>query len=506
MATERTDKPENLAQRSAPYVISPDLLAWYRDHKGGACWTILELNLDHPGGVAGAKAAIADLLENLPMTDRKAYDSRDHAFARLKLDDLQAIVARDAERSCRTIHKVWLDRPLRAFLDRSVPTIKADACLRTFRAWGEGIVWAVIDSGVEASHPHFLTYQNLDLGETDPHARPIPPADTGLRLAHRDFTGGESPDSDVFGHGTHVAGIIAGTSDFSALNPPPTAVCRLTRRREADGAVRVHQEVLKVTLQSVAPKCKILSLKVLNDTGDGEESALISALEYVEQLNSNGEKLRVHGVNLSVGYPYEAEWYAAGHSPLCDAVNRLVDRKVVVVVAAGNEGSGYVALDGSGQINRVGIAQSIADPGNAAKAITVGSTHPEAPDLYGISYFSSRGPTADGRDKPDLVAPGERIVSCASNGWVSAGHADLIFADDFKPAEGMVFYREETGTSMAAPHVSGAIAAMMSVRNTVIGKPKRIKKLITRAATSLKRRRDFQGWGLLDLFRTMQSF
>ena len=94
------------------------------------------------------------------------------------------------------------------------------------------------------------------------------------------------------------------------------------------------------------------------------------------------------------------------------------------------------------------------------------------PHTYGVSYFSSRGPTGDGRMKPDLLAPGERIMSCAAG--VEAKKYDGTGAPGAPP----VLYCEQSGTSMAAPHVSGAIAAFLSVRSEFVGEPERVKKLL----------------------------
>jgi len=147
---------------------------------------------------------------------------------------------------------------------------------------------------------------------------------------------------------------------------------------------------------------------------------------------------------------------------------------------------------------RFGLSMTINDPGNAALAITVGATHRDAPHGYGVSYFSSKGPTGDGRAKPDLVAPGERITSCAAGRNLAAVVAGGVPPDT-------AVYVEETGTSMAAPHVSGAVAALLSVRREFIGRPDRVKQIILDAATPLGRNTDFEGAGLLDLMRALQS-
>ncbi|MGH2779479.1 MAG: S8 family serine peptidase, partial [Actinomycetota bacterium] len=133
--------------------------------------------------------------------------------------------------------------------------------------------------------------------------------------------------------------------------------------------------------------------------------------------------------------------------------------------------------------------------GNAERAITVGATHRDMPHIYGVSYFSSKGPTGDGRPKPDLIAPGEKILSCAAGKKLS----DVGSA----PAEAV--YVEDSGTSMAAPHVSGVIAAFLSVRQEFIGRTDEIKEIFTTTATDLKRDKTFQGHGLVDLMRAIQS-
>jgi subtilisin family serine protease len=144
-----------------------------------------------------------------------------------------------------------------------------------------------------------------------------------------------------------------------------------------------------------------------------------------------------------------------------------------------------------------GIPLSINDPGNAELAITVGSTHRDMPHTYGVSYFSSKGPTGDGRMKPDLLAPGEKILSCA------AGAARSEVAADMKSAK--FDYLEQSGTSMAAPHVSGVAAAFLSVRREFIGQPEKVKELFVKSATDLHRDPYFQGSGLVDLMRAIQS-
>jgi subtilisin family serine protease len=159
-----------------------------------------------------------------------------------------------------------------------------------------------------------------------------------------------------------------------------------------------------------------------------------------------------------------------------------VSAGVVVVAAAGNRGFNRLSEADAGALGDYRYI-SITDPGNAEGVITVGSTHRMMPHNYGVSYFSSRGPTGDGRTKPDLVAPGERIESCSLDAYVET----------------------MDGTSMAAPHVSGAAALLMSRHRELIGQPRRVKEILCASATDLGRERRFQGAGLVDVLRALQS-
>jgi subtilisin family serine protease len=272
-------------------------------------------------------------------------------------------------------------------------------------------------------------------------------------------------------------------SNFDGSRRPP----RLPRRR------LVPDPLL---LRGVAPGCLLVSLKVMDDTGYSRVSDVMRALAYVrEQLNSAPKLLRVHGVNISVGYDFDAQMFACGQSPLCVEVDRLVRSGVVVVVAAGNTGYGAVAADA--RLAKAGLSNTINDPGNAELAITVGATHRDSPHTYGVSFFSSKGPTGDGRLKPDVVAPGERITSCAS-----AGKCRQLY---IQAPPGAATYIDDSGTSLAAPHVSGAIAAFLSIRQEFIQRPEDVKRLFLSSATSLGRERYFEGNGLVDLMRAIQA-
>ncbi len=387
------------------------------------------------------------------------------------------------------VYKIWLDQKIQGCVYVSRRTVKCDAAIASFAANGENIVWAVADTGVDGRHPHFKTFDTLRLPEG---------------LQHMDYTmchGDNSAESskaaltDSDGHGTHVAGIIAGMTSpkDKAANPalaPSRLSVKIEKRRE-DGLTATETEDYRDTISGVAPKCKILSIKVLKSRKQGDLSNLLAAIAYIQRQNDHGRHIKIHGLNLSLGYHLNALWFAAGQSPLCVDVDRLVRSGVCVVVAAGNGGYGTVSVlaGGSEQAAHLG---TISDPGNAELAITVGSTHRDMPHSYGISFFSGKGPTSDGRMKPDLVAPGERIVSCAP-------------LDGDSEKDNVAPFRAQSGTSMAAPHVSGAIAAFLSVREEFKGRPEAVKEIFVRSATDLKRRPEFQGAGLLDLMRALQS-
>jgi subtilisin family serine protease len=401
-----------------------------------------------------------------------------------------------AARSQRCLRRLWPDFAMKEQVDASCVTVKADAARRTFNAYGDRIVWAVIDSGIDARHPHFATHNTLR-------------HESGADL-HRLFPLEGEPDKDPelalvdeSGHGTHVAGIIAGSIE-SWLAGQPNRTVQATESRfnveQPNDPLRVPRQVEDVSLLAgMAPKTKLVSLKVLQAGGTQEArvARVMKALEYVRNVNGEStDSMRIHGVNLSLGYEFDPQWFACGQSPLCKEVDKLVRTGVVVVVAAGNSGFGSLAVLQDAP-SRFGLGMTINDPGNAELAITVGSTHRDAPHCYGVSYFSSKGPTGDGRPKPDLVAPGERITSCA------AGRNLASVIEGEVPADTAV-YVEDSGTSMAAPHVSGAVAALLSVRREFIGQPERVKKIITDSAISLRRNTDFEGAGLLDLMRALQ--
>jgi hypothetical protein len=230
----------------------------------------------------------------------------------------------------------------------------------------------------------------------------------------------------------------------------------------------------------MCPDIRLYDFRVLSRTLEETEFAIVSALQFVRYLNERHGHITVHGANLSLSIPHDVRNFACGRTPICEECNRVAAGGVVVVAAAGN--LGYQRFETGDGLFEGYAALSITDPGNASEVITVGATHRYKPHMYGISFFSSRGPTGDGRLKPDLVAPGERIESCLPNReWA-----------------------ELDGTSMAAPHVSGAAAMLMARYDELIGNPQRIKQILCESATDLGRERTFQGHGMLDVLRAFQ--
>ncbi|WP_228538222.1 S8 family peptidase [Nocardia sp. XZ_19_385] len=454
---------------------------------------MIELNFSHGRGLKAAFKRLKILWKLVCDTGVPFHLTDEYATGWLTPDQIEGLVAADAVASTlrsRALHAIWPDFEVHAQIDHSFVTIKAEAAQRSFNAYGTGIVWAVVDSGIDGQHAHFRAHSTL--------------SHRSVRDLHRTCPGDGPPVRegalvDEAGHGTHVAGIIAGGLDGKAKK----VVVTENRYNTADGAELRRRAVDPARLSGIAPRTRLVSLKVLG--AKGNESArvgrVIQALAYVRKVNAASDgTLRIHGVNLSLGYGFDPQWYACGSSPLCLAVDKLVRSGVIVVVAAGN--SAYVShfVEDQNAPTRFSTGMTINDPGNAKRAITVGSTHRDAPHTYGISYFSSRGPTGDGRIKPDLVAPGERITS-AGTGKLGAD----AFRSLGRNEEDAAVYIEQSGTSMAAPHVSGAIAAFLSVRREFIGDPDSVKRIFVESATSLGRDHYLEGGGIVDLMRAMQS-
>jgi len=347
---------------------------------------------------------------------------------------------------CKEAHieTIWRNSAKSALLNVSSRVIQAYTAQLGYGATGDKITWAVLDTGVSAHHPHFCVNNNI-LGQWNCTA-------VGSPI--------QVPPTDLNGHGTHVAGIIAGGG-----TAPPNEDFR-----------------------GIAPKSKIWMYQVLDESGQGNDAWIIKALDHIASVNEASPDLVIHGVNLSLGGSFDATVFGCGFSPICNELRRLWRMGVLVCVAAGNEGRLAVeTVDGEQQLN---LDLSIGDPANLEECIAVGAVNKDQPHMYGISYFSSRGPTADGRAKPDVVAPGEHIYSCNAR---------------FSAAQPNSYYIPMSGTSMACPHVSGLLAGFLSVHQEFVGHPDQIKDVLLKNCTDLRRNIYHQGAGIPNLVRMLMN-
>lgn len=455
-------------------------------------------------GTIGAAARSSGPRKRLP-TSKEIID----ACTKL-VSDLEPFVTKADEPA--PVWTVTRNRPATVSISRSTMAVKADAARRLFDINCSKLTWAIIDSGIDARHPAFRVRDKEGLPDKDIYKTRITStydftvirqllrsdktADEKAMVAsrpalakamkridaekvkeiRRSLQSGREVDWELLkpvievphkdgeyivpkhAHGTHVAGIVAadwrpGDTDSSG-----------------DYAVR-----------GVCPDMKLYDLRVLDDQGQGDEFSVIAAMQFVRYLNAHKDLMVIHGVNLSLSIRHDVANYACGATPVCEEANRVVGAGTVVVTAAGNNGYLYFVTTTGPEEGYRSI--SITDPGNTDSVITVGATHRDSAHLYGVSYFSSRGPTGDGRIKPDLVAPGEKIESTIPEG-------KKVRMD---------------GTSMAAPHVSGVSALMLARYPELVGRPARIKEILCKTATDLGRERYFQGAGQVDALRALQS-
>jgi serine protease AprX len=323
------------------------------------------------------------------------------------------------------------DRQVRASLDFAEAATNANIALQY--GWdGTGVGIAVIDSGI-SSH--------LDLKDSKGN----------LRIVYgRDLIGGGTDDR--YGHGQHVAGILAGNGSRSS------------------GSGYTH------TFRGIAPNAKLINLRVLDSNGYGADSTVISGIQLAISLKT---KYNIRIINLSLGRPvYES--YAL--DPLCQAVESAWRAGIVVVVAAGNEGrNNSQGTDGYATINA---------PGNDPYVITVGAMKTMGTSSRGddqIASYSSKGPTLmDHFVKPDLVAPGNRIISLlASNGSLVNSFIQNSIALSYYQATGSsalsTDYFRLSGTSMATPMVSGAAALLLQKQPSLT--PDQLKARLMKTAS-----------------------
>lgn len=290
--------------------------------------------------------------------------------------------------------------------------------------------------------------------------------DTGICM-HKDFTEGKNriksfhdlihgriEPYDDNGHGSHVSGIIGGNGFLSGG--------RYT---------------------GVAPKCDLIGIKVLDQKGDGNISDVLAGLQWIID---NKAKYNIRVVNISVGTTTKDN--ADENSLLVKGVNAVWDAGIVVVVAAGNNGPSPM---------------SISTPGISRKVITVGSSDDRITvELFGNKTmdYSGRGPTASCVKKPDIVAPGSNIVSCGTMKNYQRYRYNVL--NNPRNDYTNLMYAVKSGTSMATPIVTGAIALLLSAYPSLSNKE--VKLRLRDCAIDLGFPWSKQGWGLLNIPRLLQ--
>ena len=316
------------------------------------------------------------------------------------------------------VRGISFDRRVLGATERTSATIGATAVRQQLGYDGSGVGIAVIDSGITGWHDDLSDGQG------------------GQRVARFvDFVNGAASAYDDYGHGTHVAGIIAGNGADS-------------------GGART----------GIAPRSSLIVLKALDGSGRGRVSDVIAAIEYAI---AEREALNIRVINLSVA---AAVYESIETDPLALATERAVRSGIVVVAAAGNNGSSP-----EGRTRYRGVTA----PGNSPWVLTVGgSSHMGTTDRKDdtMAIFSSRGPAAiDQFAKPDVVAPSVGIESLAApesafyvtwspfllNGTVATPHTP---------------YLSLTGTSMAAPVVTGTVALMLQANAALT--PNQVKAIL----------------------------
>ena len=349
-----------------------------------------------------------------------------------------------------SVRRISQDWTVLSLADSAAPYSGAVDAWRDYGVSGRGIGVAIIDSGL-ASHPDLVS-------STTRRVTRVSTVSTGLLSS---LLSGPPPVDDAFGHGTHVAGIIGGSGASST---------------GADS---------RMTFKGVAYGADLISVRALGADGSGRTSDIVRAIDWVIS-NRSAYKIRV--LNLSLGHPVDESYLL---DPLCQALEAAWRVGIVVVVSAGNFGEyGY---------------SSILSPGNDPYVITVGA----AADWNTLSYtddavasFSSIGPTAiDGYVKPDLIASGIQVVSTRATGSrLDVDYPSTRIPYSFFMRHGSSSpspYAAYSGTSMAAPVVSGAAALMLSKDPTL--NPDTIKARLMAAAHQIPEEAVRMGAGLLDV-------
>lgn len=352
---------------------------------------------------------LSTIHEKIPVT--QYFDQIDTISSPISIYHLQKILRMNG------IKKIYLDRKVYTCLNIAIPTIQAPPIWETGNQ-GEGATIAILDTGIA---PH----RDLD----------------SRIIAFVDFINGYSHPYDDNGHGTHCAG------------------CAASSGRSSNGLYK-----------GVAPKAKLVGVKVLGKYGESNLSRVIQGIEWCIK---NKEKYNIRIISLSLGSKSQLSYR---EDPLCLITEMAWKKGIVVVAAAGNEGPQF---------------NTITSPGNHPLIITVGATDDRRTIQYHddqVATFSSRGPTIDGLVKPDLLAPGTNIVSLRS---------ESSFLDKWLVENRLNdHYFRLSGTSMATPIVSGVIALMLTKKPDLT--PDEVKQLLLKSAINLHHPENVQGKGLVN--------
>jgi serine protease AprX len=392
-------------------------------HAGPAKPAKLEATLQRCVGTSQTGVIIRARSGSLPAVSSLVTGARGKVGRTLKIINAQAATlpcaALNGIANNPNVEHVSANREIQGALERTGATVGATAARSQYGYDGSGIGVAVIDSGVTSRHD--------DLAD-DPGAV--------QRVRHFvDFVGGQTAAYDDYGHGTHVAGIIAGNGFDS-------------------GGAR----------SGIAPQAHLSVYKVLNGNGSGLISDVIAALDDVVARKA---QLGTRVVNLSVA---AGVYESYNTDPLTLAAREVVRSGIVVVAAAGNYGRSPVGLFQYG---------SVAAPGNAPWVMTVGaSTHNGTIDRADdtMPAFSSRGPSSiDHSAKPDVVAPGVGIESLSDvTSAFYASKAKYLLGGTVPTS--YLPYLSLSGTSMATPVVSGTVALMLQANPSLT--PNAVKAIL----------------------------
>lgn len=350
---------------------------------------------------------------------KKEIPLLDSFTTKVNLKTLQKLTENDS------VKKIWYDTKFRATLDVACPVIESPTLWESDYT-GKGINVAVLDTGV---------YSHEDL--------------ENRIIDFKDFINNKTSPYDDNGHGTHVAGNIAGSG------------------RKSDSLYR-----------GSAPKANIIGVKILNKSGTGSLSIILEAIQW---CIDNKEVLDVKIINMSLG---AATTDSYKDDLLCQAVEKAWNAGIVVCVAAGNSGPEPSTID---------------TPGIDPLVITVGSLNDNntlTTDDDVVSDFSSRGPTIkDKLQKPDVISPGTNIISLRS----PCSTIDILN----RGSKVDKYYTSLSGTSMATPICAGVVALLLQADDSLT--PDNVKNFLTSSATKLEGIDvNAQGFGVINAVKALE--